>query len=88
MGLWKVVRRASWTGIPDLTSRKQEASRCGQVWLEQLSTMMRTGSRSAFAKATVPSAFARGAKPGNAITDVPNSANIAKAVRDLIIWGC
>jgi hypothetical protein len=48
--------------------------------------MIRTGSRSAFAKATFWSALARGAKPGNATTDVPRSANIVKAVRDLIIW--
>ena len=53
-----VIKRASCTGIPDPTSRKQDASRCGQIWLEQLRPMRWTGSRSAFARATFSTAFA------------------------------
>ena len=85
-----VTRRACriLEGEPDL--RKQEAEKFGQTCVEQSvlrTSSLWTSSRSLFAKAATSLALTSGAKPGNAITEVPRSANIATAERDLTILG-
>jgi hypothetical protein len=83
-----VTRRASTILASELLVRKQAVANSGQTCLEQFRETGRTSSRSAFASATASLAFAVGAKLGNAITETPSTAKIAKAAKDLIIGGC
>ena len=59
-----------------------------QVWPAQAAATGGLANRSALASTTTSSAFTAGAKPGKAITAAPKSENIARAERDLIMWGC
>ena len=79
-----VTRRTSRTVNPGSLLRKHDVSKLGQSCCEQF----RTSSRSALAKATVPLASTRGAKPGRTTTTAPSKQKIARAISDLIIRGC
>ncbi len=80
-----VVKRASRTDAPESRSRKQGALKLGQICCEQTPSTGPTGSRSPLANATVSLAVAWGANAGKARAEAPSSANIARAVIDLVI---
>jgi hypothetical protein len=64
---------------------KHSVVKSGQFCLEQFAGDDRAASRSDFANATPSLASALGANDGNATTEVPKTASIAKAANDLII---
>ena len=82
-----VTKRASRILEPEPGFRKQEAVKSGQTSVEQFELAARTSSRSLLPRTATSPAFTSGAKLGNAISEAPRSANIARAERDLTILG-
>jgi len=60
----------------------------GHTCLEHSPAVDRIASRSPLANAGTSLASTLGAKPGNAITNVPRTAKIPKAANDLNILDC
>jgi hypothetical protein len=73
---------------PESLWRRHAVVKSGQFCLEQFCGDDRTASRSDFSNATPSLASALGANDGNATTETPKTASIAKAASDLIIVGC
>jgi hypothetical protein len=71
---------------PESLWRRHAVVKSGQFCLEQFCGDDRTASRSDFATPSLASAL--GANDGNATTETPKTASIAKAASDLIIVGC
>ena len=71
---------------PESLWRRHAVVKSGQFCLEQFCGDDRTASRSDFAPPSLASAL--GANDGNATTETPKTASIAKAASDLIIVGC
>jgi len=83
-----VTRRASRIFPPEPAFRKQDAAKSGQTCVEQFEARARTSSRSPLASTAKSSVCTSGAKASKAVTDVARSKTIARADRDLTIFGC
>jgi hypothetical protein len=81
----QLMRRALTIFVSDPLMCKQALAKFGQTCLRQFSGGYWTATRSAFANAK-PLASAAGITRGNATTEIPNTANIARDATDLIIY--